>query len=86
MLTGGLSVGQPLPMGYSAYNVPMAYRSNYYDTPDAWYRYDNGYIYAVDPGTRMVTVGRLRHRLKFELDREWPRHALPGPLRIKMKE
>jgi hypothetical protein len=54
LLTGGLSVGQPLPMGYSAYNVPMAYRSNYYDTPDAWYRYDNGYIYAVDPGTRMV--------------------------------
>jgi hypothetical protein len=54
LLTGGLSVGQQLPIGYSAYNVPMAYRSSYYDTPDAWYRYDNGYIYAVDPGTRMV--------------------------------
>ena len=54
LLTGGLSVGQPLPVRYSAYNVPMAYRANYYDTPDAWYRYDNGYIYAVDPGTRMV--------------------------------
>lgn len=54
LLTGGLSVGQPLPMGYSAYNVPLAYRANYFDTPDAWYRYDNGYIYAVDPGTRMV--------------------------------
>ena len=54
LLTGGLSVGQQLPVGYSAYNVPMAYRSDYYDTPDAWYRYDNGYIYAVDPGTRMV--------------------------------
>jgi hypothetical protein len=54
LLTGGVSVGQPLPAGYSAYNVPMAYRANYYDTPDAWYRYDNGYIYAVDPGTRMV--------------------------------
>ena len=25
LLTGGLTVGQPLPMGYSAYNVPMAY-------------------------------------------------------------
>ena len=34
LLTGGLTVGQPLPIGYSAYNVPMAYRSNYYDTPD----------------------------------------------------
>ncbi len=54
LLTGGLSVGQPLPTGYSAYNVPMAYRSNYYDTPDVMYRYDNGYIYAVDPGTRVV--------------------------------
>ena len=54
LLTGGLTVGQPLPMGYSAYNVPMAYRSNYYDRPDVMYRYDNGYIYAVDPGTRVV--------------------------------
>ncbi|HEU0310152.1 MAG TPA: hypothetical protein VFR36_02880 [Sphingomicrobium sp.] len=54
LLTGGLTVGQPLPTGYSAYNVPLAYRTTYYDTPDAWYRYDNGYIYAVDPRTRMV--------------------------------
>jgi hypothetical protein len=54
LLTGGLGVGQPLPAGYSAYNVPLAYRSTYFDTPDAWYRYDNGYIYAVDPGTQMV--------------------------------
>ena len=54
LLTGGLTVGQPLPIGYSAYNVPLAYRASYYDTPDIWYRYDNGYIYAVDPGSRMV--------------------------------
>ncbi|MFL6722558.1 MAG: hypothetical protein ACJ8E7_00250 [Sphingomicrobium sp.] len=54
LLTGGLTVGQPLPMGYSAYNVPLAYRSSYFDTPDTWYRYDNGYIYNVDPGSRMV--------------------------------
>jgi hypothetical protein len=54
LLTGGLSVGQPLPTGYSAYNVPLAYRDDYYDTPDMMYRYDNGYIYAVDPGTRVV--------------------------------
>ena len=54
LLTGGLSVGQQLPVGYSAYNVPLAYRPTYFDTPDAWYRYDNGYIYAVDPGTQMV--------------------------------
>jgi len=54
LLAGGLTVGQPLPVGYSAYNVPLAYRTTYYDTPDVMYRYNNGYIYAVDPGTRMV--------------------------------
>jgi len=56
LLTGGLSVGQPLPMGYSAYNVPYAYRSAYVDTPDMWYRYNNGYIYSVDPTTQLVTA------------------------------
>ena len=56
LLTGGLSVGQPLPMGYSAYNVPYAYRTTYYDTPDMWYRYNNGYIYSVDPTTQLVTA------------------------------
>jgi hypothetical protein len=56
LLTGtGLSVGQPLPMGYSTYNVPLAYRDQYYDTNDAWYRYNNGYIYQVDPTTQLVT-------------------------------
>lgn len=56
LLTGGMTVGQPLPMGYSTYNVPLAYRSSYYDTPDAWYRYSNGYIYRVDPATQLVTA------------------------------
>ena len=54
LLTGGLSVGQPLPAGYSMYNVPYAYRDRYYDTPDAWYRYSNGYIYEVDPTTQLI--------------------------------
>ena len=57
LLTGnGLSVGQPLPMGYSTYNVPLAYRDQYYDRPDAWYRYNNGSIYQVDPTTQLVTA------------------------------
>jgi hypothetical protein len=56
LLSPGLTVGQPLPMGYSAYNVPYAYRSNYYDTPDAMYRYANGNIYRVDPATQLVTA------------------------------
>lgn len=56
LLTGGMTVGQPMPLGYSAYNVPYAYRTSYYDTPDAWYRYSNGYIYRVDPATQLVTA------------------------------
>ena len=59
-------------MGYSAYNVPMAYRSNYYDTPDAWYRYDNGYIYQVDPGTRMVRRSSTPSSKIRENDRNGP--------------
>jgi len=56
LLAPGLAVGQPLPAGYGTYNVPMAYRSTYYDTPNAWYRYNNGYIYQVDPTTQLVTA------------------------------
>ena len=56
LLTGGFAVGQRLPMGYDVYNVPYAYRSQYYDTPDSWYRYNNGNIYQVDPTTRLITA------------------------------
>jgi len=56
LLTRGLSVGQPLPASYSAYNVPFAYRDRYYDSPDAWYRYSDGYIYQVDPTTQLITA------------------------------
>jgi len=56
LLGGGLGVGQQLPLGYDAYNLPMNYRSQYYDTPDNMYRYSNGYIYQVDPTTRLVTA------------------------------
>ena len=56
LLSPGFTIGQQLPMGYSAYNVPYAYRSTYYDTPNAWYRYNNGYIYQVDPMTQLVTA------------------------------
>jgi hypothetical protein len=55
LLSPGFTVGQPLPVGYSVYNVPYAYRATYYDTPSAWYRYNNGYIYQVDPATMLVT-------------------------------
>ena len=51
---GGLGVGDPLPMGYDVYNVPMDYRDTYYDTGDSWYRYADGYVYQVDPETRLI--------------------------------
>ena len=56
LLSPGFTVGQALPVGYDVYNVPYAYRATYYDTPSAWYRYNNGYIYQVDPVTRLVTA------------------------------
>ena len=57
LLTGNpLSVGQPLPMGYSTYNVPFGYRDRYYDTADNMYRYNDGYIYRVDPTTQLITA------------------------------
>ena len=57
LLTGApLAVGQPLPPAYSVYNVPMAYRPTYFDTADAMYRYNDGYIYRVDPTTMLVTA------------------------------
>ena len=55
LLTGtNLGIGSMLPASYNTYNVPYAYRSRYYDTDDAWYRYNNGYIYQVDPYSRMI--------------------------------
>jgi hypothetical protein len=56
LMSPGFSVGQPLPLGYDVYNVPYGYRATYYDTPNAWYRYNNGYIYQVDPATQLVTA------------------------------
>lgn len=49
-----MAIGQPLPAGYGTYNVPLAYRDRYYDTNDSWYRYADGYVYQVDPGTGLI--------------------------------
>jgi hypothetical protein len=60
LLTGGtgglgaLGVGDRLPMGYSAYNVPFAYRDRYYDNDQWMYRYADGAIYQVDPQTQLI--------------------------------
>lgn len=51
---GGLGIGQPLPTGYDAYNVPFQYRDRYYDTANQNYRYADGNIYRVDPKTQVI--------------------------------
>lgn len=56
LLTPGFGIGQQMPMGYNAYNVPYGYRDTYFDTSNDWYRYNNGNIYRVDPTTLMVTA------------------------------
>ena len=56
LMAPGFTVGQQLPVGYDVYNVPYDYRATYYDTPNALYRYNNGYIYQVDPATQLVTA------------------------------
>jgi len=56
LLAGDLGVGSQLPNGYDAYNVPFSYRDRYYDTADNWYRYNDGYIYQVDPKTRLISA------------------------------
>lgn len=55
LLTGQpWTVGQAMPQGYDVYNVPYQYRGQYADSPQSWYRYSDGYVYQVDPTTRLV--------------------------------
>ena len=55
LLTGDtFTVGETLPDGYDVYNVPYEYRDQYVDGPDAMYRYSDGYVYEVDPGTQLI--------------------------------
>ena len=56
LLAGDLSVGQRMPAGYGAYNVPIDYRDRYYDTDQDLYRYNDGYIYRADPTTQLITA------------------------------
>lgn len=57
LITGDdITVGQPMPRGYDVYNVPVGYRDRYYDRPDANYRYSDGYVYQVDPKTKLVAA------------------------------
>lgn len=51
---GNLGIGDMMPSGYDAYNVPMDYRDEYADSDDALYRYADNNIYQVDPQTQMI--------------------------------
>jgi hypothetical protein len=51
---GGFGVGQPLPAGYDAYNVPIQYRDDYYDTDESLYRYGDNAIYRVDNQSGLI--------------------------------
>lgn len=57
LLTGDdFAVGEPLPAGYDVYNVPYEFRDEYVDGPDSLYRYSDGYVYQVDPETRLIAA------------------------------
>lgn len=57
LLTGDtFTVGQPMPSGYGVYNVPYGYRDRYVDGPNSMYRYSDGYVYEIDPTTRLVSA------------------------------
>ena len=73
LLGGGFQVGQVLPMGYDAYNVPLQYRSTYFDTDDLYYRFGDNAIYQVDPQTRMVeNVVALLTGQNFNVGQQMP--------------
>jgi len=50
----GLTLGEPLPLGYDTYNLPVPYRDLYVDNDEWMYRYDDGAIYQVNSETRLI--------------------------------
>lgn len=54
LLAGGIGVGERLPAGYDAYNLPLDYRDDYADGSEYLYRYGDGNIYQVDAKTQIV--------------------------------
>jgi len=79
LLGQSLGIGQTLPMSYNTYNVPLAYRSSYYDTNDAWYRYGDGFIYQVDPYSRRIEdrYPIYADNYSYMVGQQWP-VAYPG--------
>lgn len=55
LITGdNWTVGSRMPVGYDAYNVPYDYRDRYTDNSSSLYRYNDGYVYEVDPTTQII--------------------------------
>ena len=80
LLSGqGYGVGQMLPSNYGVYNVPLAYRSTYYDRNDAWYRYGDGFIYQVDPYSQRIAARYPLYgdSMNYLVGEPWPA-AYPG--------
>jgi hypothetical protein len=73
LLGGGFQVGQVLPQGYDAYNVPLQYRDQYFDNNDLMYRFGDNAIYQVDPQTRMIqSVVALLTGNNFNVGQQMP--------------
>jgi hypothetical protein len=72
VMGGGFGVGQALPASYSAYNVPLDYRSSYADSDDSWYRYGDGFIYQVDPYSRQVEARYPLYSDNYYVGERWP--------------
>jgi hypothetical protein len=54
LIATGLSVGEPLPLGYEVYNLPVPYRDYFVDDDEWRYRYDDGAIYRVDNDSGLI--------------------------------
>tara|TARA_R110000868_G_scaffold77723_3_gene222410 strand:- start:13100 stop:14092 length:993 start_codon:yes stop_codon:yes gene_type:complete len=55
LLTGDdWNVGSPAPQGYDLYNIPYNYRDRYAESSSSLYRYNDGYVYEIDPTTQIV--------------------------------
>ncbi|MBA2467224.1 MAG: hypothetical protein H0V46_06440, partial [Sphingomonas sp.] len=65
-------IGQALPASYGAYNVPLSYRANYRDTDDSWYRYGDGYIYQMEPSSRLVQARYPLYSDNYYVGQPWP--------------
>ena len=73
LLTGqSYGIGQTLPASYGAYNVPLDYRTSYYDTDDSWYRYGDGFIYQVDPSSRRIEERYPLYADNYYVGDAWP--------------